>query len=61
MYDSASDFYINIPSIIHMRNIAGSIWVMKYVVFYKTFQITTYLRQHAGKAFIVHLLGHTLQ
>lgn len=25
MTDSASDFYVNIPSIIHMRNIAGSI------------------------------------
>lgn len=50
MTDSASGFDINIPSIIHMRNIASSIWGCEiYNFFDKTFQITTYLRQHAGK------------
>lgn len=50
MTDSASDFDINIPLIIHMRNIAISIWDCEiYNFFAKTLQITTYLRQHAGK------------
>lgn len=62
MTDSASDFGINIPSVIHIRNIDRTIWGCEiYNLLGKTFQITVYLRQHAGKSFIVHLLGHTLQ
>lgn len=50
MYDSASDFDINIPLVINMRNIASSIWGYEiYNLLDKTFQITVYLRQHAGK------------
>lgn len=50
MTDSASDFGINIPSVIHIRNIDSSIWGYEiYNLLGKTFQITVYLRQHAGK------------
>lgn len=50
MTDNAFDFDITIPLIIHMRNIASSVWVCEiYNFFDKKFQITTYLRQHAGK------------
>lgn len=50
MIDNAFDFDITIPLIIHMRNIASSVGVCEiYNFFDKKFQITTYLRQHAGK------------
>lgn len=53
MTDNAPDFDINIPLIIHMRNIAISIWDCEiynfFFFFAKTVQITTYPRQHAGK------------
>lgn len=50
MTDTASDFDINILSVIHMRNIASSFWGCEiYNLLNKTFQITMYLRRHAGK------------
>lgn len=44
-----SDFDINIPSVICMIIIVSSVGAVKYILSDKTFQNTTYLRQHARK------------
>lgn len=62
MTDSASDFYVNIPMVTHMRNIAGSILGYEiYNFFIRHFKLQRISGSMQEKSFIVHLLGYTLQ
>lgn len=54
MTDNAFDFDINIPLIIHMRNIASSVWVCEI---YNFFLIRNFKLQHiSGSMQEIHLL-----